>query len=155
MAWSATKEFDEKLRVAGIRQAVLISDVDYGDIYRKGRAVFRVGNSMILRFERDRGQDFLSLAIASSPNEFYQFGEVEIAMGWRTVDDYVKPWDSPPKSPPDDVDTILARLRAYTPELEDAFSGDRLRFTKVRLADAQERRRAAFMQKLENARPKG
>jgi hypothetical protein len=49
-------------------------------------AVFRVG-TLLLRLVRDRGQEFMDLATIAAPDKFYQFDDVEIAMGWKTIDE--------------------------------------------------------------------
>jgi hypothetical protein len=103
--------------------------------------VFEVG-SMHLRFVRDRGQEFMDVGAASTPGLYHQFGDVDVAMGWKTVD---QAWS---QKEPEPLASVLQRVRSHYPELESAFSGPRVPTMLLQLAAARHRRGLAFADRL-------
>lgn len=90
--------------------------------------------NLIFRFVRDRGEDFLDVAAIHRPSEYYQSDDLEIAFGWRTIDDALH------KQAPEPLHDILVRLRDRMDELAKAFSQANFDETLNRLKDAQARR---------------
>ena len=105
------------LKEAGLGDAVLVlsrpEDVDH---FGNAMAVFRIG-SVLFRFESDRSWLKLELAAVHSPEQFHRSGDVEVAFGWRQVDDLLQePLEPRP------LDPILERLAPHMPALQAAFS---------------------------------
>lgn len=71
-----------RLREAGIEAAELVRTSPDSASFGDAETVFRVARQL-LRFVRDRGQEFMDLGANAAPEQFYQFDDVEIAMGWR------------------------------------------------------------------------
>ena len=109
--------------------------------FGNSEVVFKIEN-LLLRFVRDRGQSFLDVASEAAPANFYQFDELEIAMGWRTVAQILA------KREPEELESILKRVRENLSFLIRAFSGDQERFTRARLEKAARARRQAFTDRL-------
>lgn len=129
-----------RLRAAGIH-ADLVSSSPAAASFGNAEATFRVG-SLLLRFVRDRGQEFMDLASSAMPSRFFQFGDVEIAMGWKTIDEVLA------KQEPEGLDVVLARLGRYIAELNDVFSGTQERLTRARVERAAVERGQAFVDRL-------
>jgi hypothetical protein len=110
-----------RLADAGLTGAIVVSSSADSQPFGNAEAVFRV-DRLLLRFVRDRGQVFLDIASSATPAEFFQYSDVEIALGWSTIDQVVAKRDL------DDLEGLLARLRANLDVLGNAFSGDRERF---------------------------
>ena len=102
-----------------------------------GVVVVRVG-TLLLRICRDRGQVFLDLGSVHSPDEFHQFDDVEIGMGWRSVASVLA------KQEPEPLDTILSRLRERWSELESQMSAAHEPKTRERILRAARERAKAF-----------
>ena len=130
-----------QLAAAGLSQATIVSASPEGQSFGNTAVVFRLGG-LLLRFVRDRGQAFLEIAVESAPTEFYQYDDVEIAMGWKSIDQVLG------KREPEDLGVVLARLRANFTELKNACSGDRTEFTKTRFERAARERGKAFTDRL-------
>lgn len=75
-----------RLNDAGIEDVQLVRASYDAESFGNAEAVFRT-RPLLLRFFRDRGQEFLELATNAAPEQFYQFGDVEIAMSWKTIDE--------------------------------------------------------------------
>jgi hypothetical protein len=97
---------------------------------------------MHLRFVRQKGQDFVDVSPASVPGQYHQLGDVELAMGWKTVDPV---WSRPEPEP---LTSIVERLRAHYLEFADAFSSARASETLAKASFASRRRGAAFVDHL-------
>lgn len=73
------------IEAVGIEGAELVRETLDPGSFGDGEVVFRVG-PLLLRFIRDRGQDFMDLGSTMDPERFHQFDDVEIAMSWRSVE---------------------------------------------------------------------
>ena len=91
-------------------------------------------NGILLKIVRDRGQEFLDVASICCPEKFYQFDDVEIAMGWRAIEDVLA------KTEPEPLEQVLERLGTVIAELREKLSGDQERFTRARLEHATKER---------------
>jgi hypothetical protein len=104
-------------------------------------AIFRVG-PLLLRFTRERGQEFLDLAASAEPKVFHQFDDVDIAMGWKSIDDVLA------KREPEDVGAMLARIYENRTALVEAFSEEQERLMRARVERAARDRGKAFTDRL-------
>ena len=82
---------------------------------------------VLLRFIRDRSIDELMLASTFSPTKFYPFVDVQIAMGWKSVEDVVTKQGVP--SLKDAVHNIKLHLDA----VQNALTEDQGKFDKAGL----------------------
>src|SRR5262245_27207216 len=74
-----------QLIAAGLSRATLVSSSSDGSSFGDTEVIFKL-DALLLRFVRDRGQIFLDIASSAAPAEFHQYCDVEVAMGWRTID---------------------------------------------------------------------
>jgi hypothetical protein len=126
-----------RLDEAGLNGAELVSSQPDSASFGDTSAVFRL-KDLLLRIVRDRGEEFLDLGSASDPGNLFQYDDVEIAMGWHSVDDVLD------KQTPEAIGDVLARMAARLGELCRAFSPERLPATIARVRDAEARRGKAF-----------
>jgi hypothetical protein len=131
----------EAIESVGIEGVELVRESFDPQNFGNGEVVFRLG-TLLLRFIRDRGQDFLDVASAIAPGHFHQFDDVEIGMGWRSVDEVLA------KSEPEPLADMLRRMRNRLGELQSAMSGSQERFTRDRIERSAEQRGAEFVKRL-------
>jgi hypothetical protein len=131
-----------RLREAGIEAAELVRASPDGASFGDAEAVFRVAR-LLLRFVRERGQEFMDLGANASPEQFHQFDDVEIAMCWKTIDQVLA------KREPENLSQVLARVSRHLKELDEAFSPERERFTRARVERAARDRGGAFVSRLQ------
>jgi hypothetical protein len=89
-------------------------------------------------------QEFLDLAFGEQPTQYYQSGDVEIAMGWTTVDEVLRP-----RLGPEPLIDVLTRLRQRLGELAFAVSTEREKDTRAKVEAASKARGAEFMRRLQ------
>lgn len=139
------------LDAAGLPISGIIHESIHPEHFGDSEVAFEVG-PMHLRFIRERGQDFVEVSPACAPNNFHQYGDVELAMGWKNVDQV---WS---RSEPETLTSIIERLRAHWPEVAHAFSREKANETLLKLDFASRRRGGAFVNHLrrvaEDARTK-
>ena len=131
----------EAIESVGIEGVELVRESFDPQNFGNGEVVFRLG-PLLLRFIRDRGQDFLDVASAIAPDHFHQFDDVEIGMGWKSVEEVLA------KSEPEPLADMLRRMRKRLGELELVMSGNQERFTRDRIERAAEHRGAGFVKRL-------
>jgi hypothetical protein len=130
-----------RLADVGLAGATLVSSSPSAQSFGDGEAVFRL-DGLLLRFVRDRRQAFVDIASSAAPTEFHQYDDIEIAMGWKTIDQVLA------KRVPEDLGLVLERLRTNLDVLGNAFSSDRERFTRARVERAARERGRAFADRL-------
>jgi hypothetical protein len=108
---------------------------------RRETASFAV-DPIVLRFLRERGEDFLDVAIASYPSRFWQFDDVAIALGLRTVDQVIA------RTQPEALVEPLRVAKANWTVIEAAFRPQRLEATLVNIERATASRAFAFQAKM-------
>lgn len=136
-ARSFAKDAADRLRTVGILEITCTSSsCDVAD-FGNAEAIFHVG-SMFLRFIRERGQEFLDVASDVTPSRFHQFSDVEIAMGWRTIEEVLA------QQEPERLEIVLVRLAQHLALLNHAFSGEQERLTRARVERAAHARGKAF-----------
>ncbi len=126
-----------ELRRAGLGEAELVSSEPEAEAFGDTSVVFQIG-PLLLRFTRERGQQFIDIASQLSSTGFHQFDDVEIAMGWRSVDDVLA------KRSPEPIEIVLRRVEANLSVLMEAFSKERERLTGSRVEEAARKRGEAF-----------
>ena len=131
----------ERLNTVGLSNGVIVSSVAGSDTSANATVVIRTG-PLLLRIVRDRGQEFLELASVEAPTGFHQFDDVEISMGWTSIDEVLA------KREPENLGDIFSRLAQRFPELGMALSGDRARLMRSRIEQAERERGEAFLAKL-------
>jgi len=129
------------LAAAGLPNDEVIHEAVHTDHFGDSEVAFKVG-PMHLRFIRQRGQDFMDVSPASVPGEYHPFGDVELAMGLKTVDQV---WS---RNEPEPLSAIVERLRSHYAQFVDAFSNARSSETLEKLNFASRRRGAAFVDHL-------
>jgi len=131
----------QMLAAVGLPNTEVIYETVHPDHFGDGEVAFEVG-PMHVRFVRQRGQDFVDVSPASLPGEYHPFGDVEVAMGWKTVDQV---WS---RNEPEPLPSIVERLRTHYPQFAEAFSSTRASETLAKLDVASRRRGAAFVDHL-------
>lgn len=124
----------EKVGLGGVE---LVSNAPESAAFGDTAVTFRIG-PLLLRVTLERGQRFVDLAAQAEPTKFHQFDDVDIAMGWRSVDDVLA------KHQPEPIEIVLQRVQENLDVLTDAFSGDRERLTRARVEKAAHERGQAF-----------
>jgi hypothetical protein len=135
------QDAERQLRTAGIGPVELVRSGHDTKTFGNGEALFRAGR-LLLYFTRDRGQDFLDIATTKAPETFYQFDDVEVAMGWTSLTDVVG------KRRPDDLSEVVGRLRSHITELNEAFADDQEGSTRERIQQAAKARGERFTERL-------
>jgi hypothetical protein len=131
----------ERLRAAGLQSPELLSATYDPAHFGNAEATFRVG-SILVRVVRDRGQELLNVASSQTPAQFHLIEDVEIAMGWKTIDDVLA------RQEPEQLDIALSRLAQRFDQLATGWSGEQERLTRARIERARRERRQAFMDRL-------
>lgn len=139
------------LKSVGLPHDEVIHETQHPEHFGDGEVVFKI-DPMHLRFVRERGQDFIDVGPASAPGQYYPYGDVELAMGWKTVDQMRS------RTEPEPLPAVVERLRNHYPQFEEAFSSAKAQETLAKLDFASRRRGTAFVNHLrrlaEDARKK-
>ncbi|MGD0143007.1 MAG: hypothetical protein ABSC92_07600 [Rhizomicrobium sp.] len=107
-----------ELQKAGMQSTLMTSSYDEQN-FGNAVALFETEN-LALKFYRDRGQDFLELALRSRQNRFYIFEHVALAAGFISIDALFG-WTEPQS-----LADILVELKHHRKTVEDviAFHSD-------------------------------
>jgi hypothetical protein len=135
------RRLQDAFAAAGLNDTEEISRANESEHFGDTEAIFRVG-SLLLRFVRDRLETLVDLGSVASPTIFHQFDDVEIAMGWKTIDQVLA------KREPEELISVLKTVRANLATLESAFSGDQERMTRARVERAARERGEEFASRL-------
>ena len=133
------------MRSAGLPAVKPVSSIFDEEHFGSGEATFDLG-SLLVRVVRDRDQESLAVAFLDAPKSFHAWEDVEICMGWRTIESVI----SEPQ--PRDLDASLHALANHYVELSRAFSGEQARFTLARLRETERKRRKAYIDRLKAER---
>ena len=125
------------LEAAGLGGAQLVSLRQESPGFGDCAVTFGLGH-LFLRVVRDRGELFVDLAAKDRPGQFLQYDDVEIAMGWRSIEEVLA------KKAPEALDRVLERIQARFSELDAAFSDDQVLLTEAKVRRAAQARGAAF-----------
>jgi hypothetical protein len=129
------------LRAAGFDDVVLLEDSYDPEGGGRAHAIFRVGR-LLVRLFRDRSWDLVGLASPASPDMFYDLDDLDVAMGWKSMEEIMTRPDLEP------LRSVLGRLFQHRRHLEDAFSAEREPLTRARLMAASKERGDAFLAKI-------
>lgn len=135
----------DKMRSVGLT-AHLIGETSDRQHFGNAQATFRL-DPLLLRFVRDRGEAFLDIASDTAAERFHLFDDVEIAMGWKSIDEVLA------KNQPEPLEDVLNRIKKRLDELQKAFSGNQERFTRAKVERAAQERGQAFVRRLQNKAP--
>jgi hypothetical protein len=131
----------DRLRTSGLQSPEVLSSTYDAAHFGNAEAIFRIG-SLLIRIVRDRGQELLSVAASQTPEQFYPIEDVDIAMGWKTIDEVIA------RDEPEKLDLVATRLAQHFDQLAAGLTGERERFTRARIEKATKGRREAFMNRL-------
>jgi hypothetical protein len=133
------------LSEVGLGEAELVSAAPDSPAFGDTEAVFRIG-PLLLRFTRERGQEFIDLASQSEPETFHR------SMTWISQwagGQLTRFWQ---KHEPEPIGAVLQRLKTNFAILRDAFSGDRSVSTRAHVERAARDRWQAFAARLRGER---
>jgi hypothetical protein len=130
----------EYLHNAGL-DADLIDATRASGPYGDSEAVFKL-HSVLIRFVRDRRQEFVDVAAVGFPERFFQFDDLAIMMGWTSIPDVLA------KTKPDEIDVILECIHAHNNEVQRAFSPDQWTKTRSQLEEVENQRGHEFVRRL-------
>ena len=82
-------------------------------------------DSLLLRFSHHDGQDFLEVACALAPGQFYWSGDIEVAMGWSSLERMALRSCTPP------IEEVVARLGQHFNDLKKLFFKNTESFTQA------------------------
>ena len=133
------------LRNAGFSNVSLVRASPESAAFGDSEAVFNV-DGFVLRFTRDRGEEFVDLASARTPADFHQVYDDERALGWMPIE------TSSAHRGPAPVKEVLTRLKEHYGELKELFSANSDSTTQARIRQATREREQAFLRKLSQPR---
>ena len=130
-----------EMTALGLSQMKLLNAHYDKHSFGDAEALFQYG-SLLFRFVRDRGQDFLDIAPTSEPDHFFQFDDVELAMGWKTIDEILS------KKEPEGLKQLLVCVKENIKTLESVFSPERAAGTVALLEKISKERGEEQLRKL-------
>ncbi|MEO7723190.1 MAG: hypothetical protein ABIU29_00650 [Chthoniobacterales bacterium] len=134
------------INASGIAGAELIASPSYPSAnFGDSEVIFRI-RAILVRFIRDRGQEFVDLAFNSAPSLFYQFDDVAVAMGWTTLPALLR------RSEPAPIGPVVDQLANNLCLLEEAFSDAHQGSTRAKFEKAAHEREQAIMDSLRRRR---
>jgi hypothetical protein len=71
--------------------------------------------TLLLRFTRRAGQEFLEIACALAPGQYHWFSDIEVAMGWCSLERLLSRSEPPP------LEEVINRLAQHLAELKKIF----------------------------------
>lgn len=107
----------DRLQAAGLQSPELLSAMYDAAHFGDAEATFRIG-SMLVRIVRDRDQELLNVASSPAPTQFHPIEDVEIALGWKTIDDVLA------RQEPESLDIAISGLAQRFDQLVDGLSGE-------------------------------
>jgi len=136
------QNIEDHLRKAGLADATPVhAGPEHREHFGDAEAIFRLG-PLVLRFVRDRGQEFMDVASVSTPGQFHQFDDIALDHGWTTLPEILA------ASTPDRLDDVLLRLKGHLAEVNRAFGETEYQTTNARLAAIAKERGGAFEKRI-------
>jgi hypothetical protein len=126
---------------ADLASARLLASRYDPDTFGDGEAAYRLGR-LTLRFVRDRGQYFLDIGTDDTADRLYPFGDVEVALGGRPLDELVG------LKQPEQIPDVLRRLRLRRDAIEGALTGPDRAELRARIEDVARQRGLAIYRKI-------
>jgi len=122
-----------RMRLAGAKiHAEPIAVSCRSDVSGKISVTFR-SECLFLRFSHEDGQDYLEVATALAPKQFYWFGDIEVAMGWSSFERMVLRKEAPP------IDEVIDRLAQHIGDLRKSFFKNLDYFTQTSISRTMRR----------------
>lgn len=135
------QQIDSETKNAGLDVVLLRSTVGPHES-SDGQVVVKLG-PLLMRFVRDRGQDWLELGPGDATSQqFYSFQDVQIALGWKTVEDVLTMTDVEP------LEAVLQKVAARWCDIERELAGGADSEGWKRVARASSVRTSAFLRRL-------
>lgn len=131
MTTALHEQIGTRLTAAGI-PATLVDETFDPDCPDNATVIFQA-DCLTLRFTRYNGHDFLDIATALAEREFYWFGDIEVAMGWSSLERILSRIGAPP------VDETINRLGQHFVDLKKLFFKNIDYFTQARIARTMRR----------------
>ncbi len=72
-------------------------------------------DSLLLRFTRRGTQEFMEMSCSMAPAQFYWYGDIEVAMGWASLERILAATEPPP------LCDVMNRLAQHLVELKKVF----------------------------------
>lgn len=94
--------------------ADLVAEVYPPDAPDDAIITFRA-ETLLLRFTRRAGQEFLEIACALAPGQYYWFADIEVALGWSSLERLLSRSEPPP------LEEVINRLAQHLGELKKIF----------------------------------
>ena len=135
------RDVGHRMLEAGITGARLVSPGSASDAFGDAMATFRL-DPLLMRAVRDRGEEFLDIGCTVDPGTFFQYDDVEIAMGWQSIEVVLA------RQTPEPLGAVLERVAQRLRELQEAFSPGHFEATRSRLRQAEKQRGDAFAARL-------
>lgn len=126
---------------AGLTGATVVSAEPESGAFGDAIATLRV-EGLLMRVVRDRGEEFLDIGCSEDPGTFFQYDDVEVALGWRTVEDLVS------RQTPEPLDAVLERVGRRLPDLQAALSPGHAGRTLELVRAVEKERGEAFVARL-------
>jgi hypothetical protein len=138
---SLAQRVERMLREHGVVSARLISltpgDPDPGS----EMATFEL-DGLLLRFVRERTEEYLDIGTRLREDGFHQFDDVAIAFGWTSVREVLN------KVEPEPLDDVIRRVAQHLPTLKAELNGPQAEWTRTRIQRANSDRAKARQQGL-------
>lgn len=131
----------QRMLEAGLEGATPVSVEPESGAFGDAMATFMLGH-LLLRVVRDRGEEFLDIGLVEEPGNFFQYDDVEVAMGWRSLEEVLS------KRAPESLENVLERLAGRLAELQAAFAPKCVESTRERIRAAEKERGEAFVARL-------
>jgi hypothetical protein len=138
---SLAQRVERVFRQYGIVSAGLVSVDPAGPDGVSEAATFEL-DDLLLRFVRERTEVYLDIATKAPDPEFHQFDDVEIALGWTSVEEVLK------KASPEPLDSVIARVARCVASLKAELYGPHAEWTRARILRANSDRAKLRRQRL-------
>ena len=135
------QRIERAFRQQGIVSARLVSVDPAGTDGISETATFEL-EGLLLRFVRERTEVYLDIGTQLPDPEFHQFDDVEIALGWTSVEEVLK------KDSPESLDRVIARVAQSGASLKAELCGPHAEWTKARILRANSDRAKLRRQRL-------
>jgi len=104
-------------------------------------AIFEI-DGLVFRAVRDRAQGFLDIGTTDRPNEFHQFDDVALALGWSTIESVLQ------RNEPEPLHSVIKQIREHFDGMRREMTGSTGEITRARIHRANAARTAAIANKL-------
>lgn len=135
------RDVGHRMLEAGLAGAKLVSPGPAPGAFGDAIATFRL-DALLMRAVRDRGEEFLDIGCTEDPGVFFQYDDVEIAMGWQSIEEVLA------RQTPEPLGAVLERVARRLRELQTAFSPGHYEATRSRVRQAEKKRGEAFVARL-------